>query len=438
MITQSASVQRYKLAKAYEQDQNFPPAFNIYYELAQESFVPAMVSCAYCLTFGIGTAIDISLAVKLAKPLLCTTMYQAMYRVCHFILGYSFDVGYFDHEKWIKDFAEAEHYYRLSHQDGFHLATFFLAKLYAVQKSPKAEQMQNAAIYSLNLLISQNNSVALACLGHCYETELFIDTKKNTKEYRNYCAYSYFQRAATQNSARAHYGLAVAYDKGIAVKGTDRVVQKDSFFSLYSLECAARQGHREAQLALIDHYEKKNDPIWARFWLKEASFCSDKAREKFNALSCPIVATEVFPSEIVFRTAQDSRPLLTTLGGKSCIAMGGYDPTEQMAFLAVFASIEEVYKSAKSFLQKNKNPIQIYFSYRESRQDLLKAIHKAILTNFTFIEDAKIRPSLIIDARTGFVTTYTNRPQTIPKDSITTRNVADDNTSSNVLPGQKP
>jgi TPR repeat protein len=431
MTTQSAFVKSYNLAKAYEQDQNFLPAFNIYYELAQKNFVPAMASSAYCLTFGIGTAIDLSLAVKWAKPPLLTTMYQSKHRVCHFILGYSFDVGYFDHEKWVQDAMEAEHYYNLSHQGGFLLATFFLAKLYHVQKSPRAEQMQNAAIYSLNCLIIQNNSVARACLGHCYETDCFVDTKKNTKEYRNYCAYSYFQQAATQNNARAHYGLSVAYDKGIHVKGTDRIVQKDSFFSLYSLECAARQGHREAQLDLSDYYEKKNDLIWARFWLKEAAFCSDKAREKFHALSCPIVATEVFDSEIVFRTAQDPRPLLTTLGGKNCIAMGGYVSAEQMAFLAVFTSIEEVHERAQSFLQKIQNPVQIYFSYRESYPHLLMAIDTFILKKLRVLTDTKIRPSLIIDARTGFVTTYTNRPQTIPMKKN------NDDTTSDVPPGQK-
>lgn len=51
---------------------------------------------------------------------------------------------------------------------------------------------------------------------------------------------------------------------------------------------------------------------------------------------------EILQSEVGFSTATDKKPILATFGCGPCVAMGGYDATNKMAFLVHFANAAEV------------------------------------------------------------------------------------------------
>lgn len=54
---------------------------------------------------------------------------------------------------------------------------------------------------------------------------------------------------------------------------------------------------------------------------------------------------EALQSELAITTADDARPIVATYGCSPCVAVGGYDPTNKIAFVVHFANAGEVRKS---------------------------------------------------------------------------------------------
>lgn len=134
---------------------------------------------------------------------------------------------------------------------------------------------------------------------------------------------------------------------------------------------------------------------------------------------------EVLQAEAGFTIASDKKPILATYGCGHCVALGGYDPTNKIAFVVHFSNAYELikfgglifYNIAKLVKEKITTPIQLHLrggiegvsepiieaikSWMTFRKDLpMEIASKDILSNIEFTK------SLSIDSRTGLVSDY--------------------------------
>lgn len=143
---------------------------------------------------------------------------------------------------------------------------------------------------------------------------------------------------------------------------------------------------------------------------------------------------EALQSEVAFTIATDKKPIVATYGAASCVALGGYDETNKIAFVVHFSNKQEViqcggvifYNISKLAKEKLEKPIQLHL--RGGMQDLSETIVEAIkvwmrqrddlpmeiasedILDNTDLSESK---SLAIDSRTGEVSTYD--PKTNPQ-----------------------
>jgi len=135
---------------------------------------------------------------------------------------------------------------------------------------------------------------------------------------------------------------------------------------------------------------------------------------------------EALQSELAVTQADDARPIVATYGCGSCVAVGGYDSTNKIAFVVHFANAVEVRKSgglifyniSKLVKDPISTPIQLHLRgghegqseatieaikiWMRQREDLpMKIASEDILTS-----GMKMGKSLSIDSRTGEVSEY--------------------------------
>jgi hypothetical protein len=136
---------------------------------------------------------------------------------------------------------------------------------------------------------------------------------------------------------------------------------------------------------------------------------------------------EALQSELAITTADDARPIVATYGCGPCVAVGGYDPTNKIAFVVHFANAGEVRKSgglifyniSKLVKTPISSPIQLHLRgghegqseatveaiklwMRQRREDLpMEIASEDILTSGMGMGE-----SLSIDSRTGEVSEY--------------------------------
>lgn len=135
---------------------------------------------------------------------------------------------------------------------------------------------------------------------------------------------------------------------------------------------------------------------------------------------------EALQSEASFTIATDKKPIVATYGCDSCVALGGYDATNKLAFIVHFSNAKEIRGSSgliffnllKLIKIKIKNPIQLHLRGGvEGRSD---EIIKAIKVWMNLREDLPMKiasedilnerevngKSLSIDSRNGQVSEY--------------------------------
>lgn len=134
---------------------------------------------------------------------------------------------------------------------------------------------------------------------------------------------------------------------------------------------------------------------------------------------------EALQSELAITIAGDARPIVATYACVSCVAVGGYDPTNKIAFVVHFATADEVrkcgglvfYNISKLAKTPISSPIQLHL--RGGEQGSSEATVEAIklwmgLRRQEFpmeiasedILTSGMDKSLLIDSRTGEVSEY--------------------------------
>ncbi len=150
---------------------------------------------------------------------------------------------------------------------------------------------------------------------------------------------------------------------------------------------------------------------------------------------------EVLQSEAGFTIATDKKPIVATYGCTTCIAVGGYDATNKIAFVVHFAVSKEVIACGEMIFQhisklakkKFEKPIQIHlrggiFGKANSERTLeaikqwmilrkdipMEIVSQDILDDDILDDDMCFREkSLSIDSRNGTVSEY--HPKRNPK-----------------------
>jgi len=126
---------------------------------------------------------------------------------------------------------------------------------------------------------------------------------------------------------------------------------------------------------------------------------------------------EVFESEAGFTHSKAQSPIVATSGCLSCIALGGFNPTNKTAFVVHFYNEEEVVYSADSILSKLdlksfSGPIRIHLTggIKGRSEKIRKAIEISILryipnkiVSEDALQDCFKSKTLSIDSRTGEV-----------------------------------
>jgi TPR repeat protein len=401
-LKMATATQMYALGKAYETGcngypQNLKIAFDIYSELAEEDFPPAVAACAYSLCHGMGCAIDVSRAVALAKKALSFQLELFDKSLCHFVFGYGYCWGYFNENKWIKSTEEAIFWFNQAYNDGCCLAGRFLSRIYSGQKNTSlAEQYNQQTILPLTALANTGDVVAQERLGFHYYNCVDLPESKSL-------ALSYFSHSASHNIPMALFNMGV-------------LVQKEAGSAMQWFKAAAEQGSINAYAALDKAYTKgigvAKDPIIANYWQQRAAVCYGPARKTLKSF----VMTEVFPGQVAFTTGDDPRPLLATSGAKGSVAIAGYERVNKIAFIALFSEDDQfeensgliLYNIFKLAKKKITEPVQLWFSHREEVNDC-KPIFTYESPLISFKINTVILPSLMLDARTGEVERFSNR-----------------------------
>ncbi len=159
---------------------------------------------------------------------------------------------------------------------------------------------------------------------------------------------------------------------------------------------------------------------------KPISSCLSRA----SSPSTKINVEEIFETlqgEVSFTRATDKKPIVATYGCSSCIALGGYDQNNKMAFIAHFSDKEQ-FKKSGSLLFRNighlveetiTTPIQLHLrgGIKGESEPIIEAIkiwmkqRKDLpmeIASTDILENSTCRPnkSLLIDSRNGFVSEY--------------------------------
>lgn len=144
--------------------------------------------------------------------------------------------------------------------------------------------------------------------------------------------------------------------------------------------------------------------------------------------------SEVLQAQAGFTIATDKKPIVATYGCGPCVALGGYDPTNKIAFVVHFSNAKEIresgglifYNISKLAKQKIETPIQLHL--RGGIEGQSEAIIEAIKLWMKQRDDLPMEiasedildsgmnfrgKSLSIDSRTGTVSEYD--PKTNPK-----------------------
>ena len=208
--------QKYQEAKSYETDEgkpkNLAKAFQLYEELMQADYVPAIVKAAFCLYHGMGTLIDIPRAARLAKDALTKnlTPLQKGQTLC--ILGILLEEGYFEGDVWTKDIKQAEKFLQESDHLGDLFGGVFLARFYFGQnENLKGEPLIKIKLPQLIQQAEKGYPLAQARLGICY------GNGQGVKQDAAQAAF-WYQKAADQGHANAQCNLGFCYEKGEGVK----------------------------------------------------------------------------------------------------------------------------------------------------------------------------------------------------------------------------
>lgn len=150
---------------------------------------------------------------------------------------------------------------------------------------------------------------------------------------------------------------------------------------------------------------------------------------------------ETLQSEVSFTIATDKKPIVATYGCGPCVAVGGYDRTNKIAFVVHFSNAREVtecggmifWNISKLAKEKFENPIQIHLR-GGTLGEHSKATIEAIKKWMTWREDMPMEiasedildngmcfdgKSLSIDSRTGSVSEYD------PKDNPKSRGMSE-------------
>lgn len=136
---------------------------------------------------------------------------------------------------------------------------------------------------------------------------------------------------------------------------------------------------------------------------------------------------ETFISEVSFTVATDKKPMVATYGCGTGVVLGGYEAVNQIAFIAHFSRVEEVMQASELLFNGIKRlvkepitaPIQVHLrggleGHSESMIGAIKRWTKlrADLPMKIASEEtldgglSNCGKSLIIDSRTGFISTY--------------------------------
>ncbi|MBA3238094.1 MAG: hypothetical protein H0T62_07070 [Parachlamydiaceae bacterium] len=136
---------------------------------------------------------------------------------------------------------------------------------------------------------------------------------------------------------------------------------------------------------------------------------------------------ETFQSEISFTTATDKKPVVATYGCGPCVALGGYDSTNKIAFIVHFSNPMEVrtcgssiiYNFAKLVKEEITTPIQLHLrgGIEGQSEPIIEAIKIWINEKKDFPTEIASQDildsgmgfnskSLLTDSRTGFASEY--------------------------------
>jgi hypothetical protein len=134
---------------------------------------------------------------------------------------------------------------------------------------------------------------------------------------------------------------------------------------------------------------------------------------------------EALQSEAAFTIASDKKPIVATYGCGPCVAVGGYDSTNNMAFIVHFAAAREVkqaselllYNISKLAKKKIERPIQIHLRgcIKGKSEGTIEAIKMwmgycedlpMVITTEDILDYGMDSKSLSIDSRTGAVGDY--------------------------------
>lgn len=136
---------------------------------------------------------------------------------------------------------------------------------------------------------------------------------------------------------------------------------------------------------------------------------------------------EVRMREVAFTMDTDSMPIVATFGCDSCVALGGYEETNHIAFVVHFSNATQVENSgelifdqlAKLMKKKIEKPIQLHLrggipvehskqiiaaieSWMKQREDFPMEIGSSDILN----RNSVLGESLLIDSRNGQVASY--------------------------------
>jgi hypothetical protein len=161
----------------------------------------------------------------------------------------------------------------------------------------------------------------------------------------------------------------------------------------------------------------------------------DLACDEFNTMSVNRIPSstklngdeiaEILQSEAGFTISTDRKPIVATYGCGPCVALGGYDATNGIAFVVHFSNMEEVikcggdifYNLSKLFKKKIESPIQLHLrgGIEGQSEGTISAIKvwmrredlpMEIASEDILGDGMSYAKSLFIDSRNGAVSNY--------------------------------
>jgi len=175
---------------------------------------------------------------------------------------------------WVlKDYKEAENYYRKAADMGNAEAQFDLAWYYYSVKGPAQDYAKAAEWY--RKAAEQGHYKSQFNLGYCYANGLGVPKSEKETEY-------WYRRAAEQGDAYAQYWLGRLYSDSNSLCNN-----LDEAFKWFLK--AAEQGHAQAQSVVGFYYENglanvKEDYAEAAKWYRKAEHEDHRAKEQLDKL----------------------------------------------------------------------------------------------------------------------------------------------------------